>query len=614
MNKLIFTYFLVIAGFVSFSQNIIKKVEPSNWWIGMNENKLQLLIYGTNIAALKAVSENNDFKITNQHITENPNYLFLDIEISNDAKAAKYEIKFLNDKKVKAKYLYELKERNSVSKNRIGFDNSDAIYLLMPDRFANGNIANDNIKGMPDSLNRKDKDARHGGDIQGIVNNIDYIKNLGMTAIWVCPLLENNMPKYSYHGYATTDFYKVDPRYGTNEEYKNMITQCHQKGMKVIMDMIFNHCGLNHWWINDLPSKDWIHQFEKFTRTNYRSETIMDPYASDFDKKLFSDAWFDTSMPDLNQKNPFLANYLIQNSIWWIEYSGIDGIRMDTYPYSDQNFMKNWMHRINTEYPFFNVVGETWLQRESHTAWFQTDSYPNKKENTNLKYVTDFPLQSAMINAFNENDGWSEGLARLYYVLAQDFMYSDAFKTITFADNHDVSRYFSSINEDLDEWKMAMGFMLTTRGIPMIFYGTEILMTGTKDQGDGFIRKDFPGGWKDDKINAFSKEGRTDKENTAFDYLQKLLHYRQNHKALHNGKLTHYFPTDGTYVYFRNTENENIMIIMNNNSKDINLDLTRYQESIKNAKSGIDIITNKEIIFDNTLNINKKSILILELK
>jgi glycosidase len=422
------------------------------------------------------------------------------------------------------------------------------------------------------------------------------------------------MPKYSYHGYATTDFYKVDPRYGSNEEYKNLIELSHNKGMKVIMDMIFNHCGLNHWWIKDLPSKDWIHQFEKFTRTNYRSETIMDPYASNIDKKLFSDAWFDTSMPDLNQKNPFLANYLIQNSIWWIEYSGIDGIRMDTYPYSDQNFMKNWMHRINTEYPEFNVVGETWLQKESHTAWFQTDAFPNKKDNTNLKYVTDFPLQSAMINAFNENEGWSEGLARLYYVLAQDFLYADASKTITFADNHDLSRYFSSINQDLDEWKMAMGFMLTTRGIPMIFYGTEILMTGTKDQGDGFIRKDFPGGWKGDLTDAFNKEGRTDIQNQAFDYLQKLLIYRQNHKALHNGKLTHYFPTDGTYVYFRTNENENLMIIMNNNNLDINLDLARYQESIKNSKSGIDIISNKVISIDKSLIINKKSILILELK
>lgn len=596
------------------SQNIINRVEPANWWVGMTENYLQIMVYGKDIANYKATIENSNLEIVKQNKLESPNYLFIDLLINPNATEGKYEIKFSLNNKHKTSYFYELKQRTSDSKSRMGFNNSDAIYLLMPDRFANGNPQNDNIKGMPDLINRKDPDARHGGDIAGIAKNLDYLSNLGLTAVWISPLLENNMPKYSYHGYATTDFYKVDSRYGSNEEYKNLISICHQKGLKVIMDMIFNHCGSEHWWMKDLPSNDWIHQYQKFTRTNYRSETIMDPYASTFDKKLFSDAWFDTSMPDLNQQNPYLANYLIQNSIWWIEFSGINGIRMDTYPYSDQDFMSKWMERINNEYPNFNVVGETWLQRESHTAWFQANAYPNLKKTSNLKYVTDFPLQSALTAAFNENDGWSEGLARLYYVLSQDFLYPDPQKTVIFADNHDVSRYYSSINNDFEKWKMAMAYLTTTRGVPMIFYGTEILMDGNKNQGDGKLRSDFPGGWEDDKINAFTKEGRNDIENQAFNYLQKLLTFRKSHAALHNGKLKHYFPTDGTYLYFRFNENENYMIVMNNNNKDVTIELDRYAESIKNATIAIDIINNKEIPLGKTITLTKKSVLILDLK
>ncbi|MFZ4412557.1 MAG: glycoside hydrolase family 13 protein [Bacteroidales bacterium] len=598
---------------IADAQNIIR-VEPCNWWTGMVDNRLQLMVYGTDISNFKASIQDTNLKIVRQTSAESPNFLFLDLIINTSAQAGKYEIKFLLKNKYKTSYFYELKQRDASSAKREGFSNADAIYLLMPDRFANGNPKNDNIKGMPDICNRQDPDARHGGDISGISMHLDYLKDLGTTAIWISPLLENNMKKYSYHGYATTDFYKVDARFGSNEEYKNLINTCHQKGLKVIMDMIFNHCGLEHWWIKDLPFLDWIHQFPVFTRSNYRSETLMDPYASKIDKNLMSDGWFDTSMPDLNQKNPYLATYLIQNSIWWIEYSGINGIRMDTYPYSDQTFMSVWMERINTEYPNFNVVGETWLQRESHTAWFQNGAFPDLKKHSNLKSVTDFPMQSALTNAFNENDGWSEGLARFYYVLAQDFMYPDPQNIVIFADNHDVSRYFSSINQDFEKWKMAMAFLTTSRGIPMIYYGTEILMTGRKDEGDGKIRKDFPGGWIEDTKNAFFKEGRTELQGEAYKYLQNLLKFRKDHGALQDGKLIHYFPTDGVYVYFRFNEFENIMVVMNNNTKNVKIDLERFQESIKNAKTGIDIINHTEINLEKTFTLNKKSVLILDLK
>ncbi|MFZ4412780.1 MAG: glycoside hydrolase family 13 protein [Bacteroidales bacterium] len=617
MKKLHLSILISIFYFVTFysnAQTIIRRVEPSNWWTGMADNKLQLLIYGVGISSYQASIKDTNLKIISQNKLESPNYLFIDLEINLTMPPGKFEIKLSLNNQFKTSFFYELKQREVGSANRLGFSNADAIYLLMPDRFANGNPKNDNITGMPDIFNRNDPDARHGGDISGITHHLDYIKDLGTTAIWISPVLENNMKKYSYHGYATTDFYKVDARFGSNEEYKNLIQVSHQKGLKVIMDMIFNHCGLDHWWIKDLPSQDWIHQFSKFTRSNYRSETLMDPYASTIDKTLMSDGWFDTSMPDLNQKNPYLATYLIQNSIWWIEYSGINGIRMDTYPYSDQVFMSKWMESINREYPNFNVVGETWLQRESHTAWFQAGAYSNSKKTSNLKCVTDFPMQSALCSAFNENDGWSEGLARFYYVLAQDFLYPNPQNIVIFADNHDVSRYFSSINQDFEKWKMAMAFLTTCRGIPMIYYGTEILMAGRKDQGDGKIREDFPGGWVEDHQNAFNKEGRTAIQNQAIDYLQVLLNFRKKHPALQNGKLKHYFPTDGTYVYFRYNENENIMVVMNNNNKAITLDLERFQESLNNSKTALDIINQKEIKITKSLTINKKSVLILDLK
>jgi glycosidase len=414
-------------------------------------------------------------------------------------------------------------EREEGASERKGFDKTDVVYLIMPDRFANGDPSNDDMPGMLEKADRNNTDGRHGGDIKGISSHLDYIADLGVSAIWMNPLLENNNPEYSYHGYAITDFYNVDARFGTNEDYVNLVKSSHEKGLKVIMDMVFNHASIYNWLIEDLPSEDWIHQFSEYTRSNFRGSTIMDPHASDYDREKFLTGWFDHHMADLNQKNKLFANYLIQNSVWWIEYSGIDGIRIDTQPYSCKEFVTEWSSRVFQEYPEFNVVGEAWQQKESITAYFQKDAPNRDGYNSGIPSVTDFPMYFAMSKAFNERDGWTEGLAQIYYVLAQDFLYAAPEENLIFCDNHDLDRIYSSLGKNFSKWEMAMATLMTMRGIPMIYYGTEILMTGNAGDGHGFIRKDFPGGWPDDKTDAFTKEGRSKQQNEAFSFLQNLF-------------------------------------------------------------------------------------------
>ncbi|MBE9466726.1 MAG: glycoside hydrolase family 13 protein [Bacteroidetes bacterium] len=608
--------FLLTFSHLSFSNNIsLERVEPMFWWAGMQNPDLQLLVHGENISQAEVSINYEGVKLKKVNKVENPNYLFLDIVVSKNAKPGIFEIKFKKNNKLVETYKYELRERNTKTDINKGFDASDAIYLLMPDRFFNGNPANDNIKLMPDKSDRKNPDGRHGGDIQGIINHVDYIENLGFTAVWMNPLLENNMPKYSYHGYAISDFYKIDKRLGTNSDYVNLVDSCHKHNLKVIMDMVFNHCGIESYFIKDLPMKDWIHQFPEFTRSNFHAPTVIDTHASDIDKDVMTNGWFDTNMADFNQKNKFLANYLIQNSIWWIEYSGIDGIRMDTYPYPDKDMMAEWTMRVFAEYPNFNIVGETWVQKVPFAAYWQKDSKISGNYNSMLPSLTDFPLYSAINKAFNEKEGWTEGMARLYYVLAQDFLYPNPNNLLVFVDNHDLDRAFSSLNKDIKKYKMAMAFLLTVRGIPQIYYGTEILMDGLSSQGHGFIRKDFPGGWKNDKVNAFTAKGRSALQNEAFDYLQNILTWRKNQAVISRGELKHFIPEDGVYVYFRYIENKTVMIILNNNEEaDKDLNTKRFAECMKDYKSGFDIISHKQI--DNLKNIKvaAKSAMIIELK
>ena len=606
---------LIALPFGSMAQKFnIDRVDPPLWWTSMKNSELQIMVYGENISFTKPIINYSGVKIKQVISVESPNYLFIDIEISPDAIAGEFIIEFFKGKKKVTEYNYKLESRNKTSDLYQGFDNSDIIYLLMPDRFANGNPDNDNMPGMLEQADRSNPNGRHGGDIQGIINNLDYIKDLGATSIWINPLLENNQPAYSYHGYAVTDLYKVDPRYGSNEEYRSLVKEAHRKGLKIIQDMIFNHLGTEYFWKEDLPTQDWYNQWPEFTRSNYRGGAVNDPYASNYDFNKMVGGWFDHSMADLNQKNELLANYLIQNSIWWIEYLGLDGIRQDTYPYPDKDFMAEWMRRVLEEYPDYNVVGEVWLSHPQAVAYWLENDMNADGYHSNLTNVFDFPLMYAISKAFNENEGWSTGNAQLYEVLSQDFVYSDPSKLVVFADNHDGDRLYSKLGEDMNKLKLAMAFMFTTRGTPQIYYGTEILMTGLEHQGHGFIREDFPGGWENDTIDAFTRQGRTAEQNEAFDFIKRILDYRKNSDALINGKLVHYIPEDGLYVYFRYTDNECVMVILNNTDEEKVLNMDRFSENIGNYSSGRSVLNRKSWETLNTITISAKSPLIIELK
>ncbi len=611
MKKQFIILAIVIISSSLFAQNIeLKRVEPANWWVGMENPNLQLLISGENISLTDVIIKSDKVELVKINKVENPNYLFLDLKINKNATAGEFEILFKKGRKTKGKYSYTL---NQKTKRQRGFSSADVIYLLMPDRFANGNPENDSHKDMLEKANRENHDGRHGGDIQGVIDNLDYIKELGMTAVWLNPTIENNNKDYSYHGYGITDFYKTDARFGTNEDYKKLADELHEKEMKLIMDMIFNHCGINHWWVGDYPTKDWTNSNPDF-RSNFRGSTIADPHASKSDEKQMVEGWFVTTMPDLNQNNKYLATYLIQNSIWWIEYADLDGIRMDTQPYPYKEFMAEWAKTVREEYPTITLLGETWLQKVPFTAYFQGDSPISGDYNSYLHSTTDFPLYYAIKDAFNEGEGWTSGLKKLYYILAQDFLYDDASRNVIFMDNHDLDRYYTSVGEDINKFKMGIAFLLTTRGIPMFYYGDEILTTGHEHKGHGHIRTDFPGGWASDKTNAFTKNGRTEEQNDIFDYITKLANWRQTNKAVTNGKLTHYIPENNTYIYFRHTENEAVMVILNNhNTENKTIDCERFNEILKDYKSGTEIITGNKIEL-NKIKIPKKSAMIIELK
>jgi glycosidase len=587
---------VIIFGFTFSlcSQNVsLEKVEPPFWWAGMNNPNLQLLVYGENISTTTPEIKYKGVKILDSRTLTNPNYLFIDLEIGTKTKPGSFTIEFKQGGTVQAEYSYELKARAAGSSQRKGFDQSDAVYLLFPDRFANGNPNNDSMEGMLEKADRSNPNGRHGGDIKGIIDNLDFVKDVGYTAIWFNPLLENNMPAYSYHGYAITDFYKVDARLGTNEDYKTLVDEMHRKDLKVIMDMIFNHCGSGHWFIKDLPSEDWIHQFPEFTRSNFRGGTVFDPYASAHDQKIFQEGWFDTTMPDLNQDNEFLLNYLIQNSIWWIEYVGLDGIRMDTYPYPFEDGMAEWAEWVLTEYPNFSMVGEVWLGNPSQVSAWQADAHVGSGYQSHLPYVFDFPMYDAFKPAFTEKPGWSNGILKMYDLLTQDYLYPNPENIVVFADNHDGDRLYSKLGENLDNFELAMTFLATTRGLPQVYYGTEILMTGLEHNGHGDIRKDFPGGWGSDEKNAFTGDGLTEDEQKALQFTKKLLNWRKDKTVVQFGNLKHFIPVDGMYVYFRYDESDTVMIILNTSDKEIVFDKDYYSEMVDGFKYGRNILSGK---------------------
>jgi len=609
------TLFLLLSFLTLNLSAQTERVEPAFWWIGMKNPQVQLLIHGTEICNRKVEIQYPGVKILKVNRACSPNYLFVTLEINQKTtKAGKFDILLKQPDKTDLSFTYELKNRRPNSAQREGFNSSDVIYLLMPDRFANGDPTNDNVDSQTDKADRNKLNSRHGGDLKGIQDHLDYIKELGATAIWCTPVQENNYSRSTYHGYAISDYYKIDPRFGTNDEYAGFVKASHEKGIKVIMDMVSNHCGIWAWWMNDLPFEDWIHQWPEFTRTNHKAGTIKDTHASNVDKKIFTDGWFSETMPDMNQQNTYFWTYYIQNSIWWIEYANLNGIRMDTYPYNDREAMAKWAKAITDEYPHFNIMGETWLYSSQDIAFWQKDAVNALKYNSNLPTIMDFILQKALSSCFNEHGKpWEDvGMNRLYNTVANDYLYADINNLLIFAENHDTQRYNYLLNNDLAKFKMSMSFLMTIRGIPQIYYGSEIGMSGNKDKGDGDVRHDFPGGWAGDSINAFTAKGRTSIQNEYFNFLSKLLNWRKSKTAIHTGLLTHYAPENDVYVYFRYNDTEKIMVILNNYETDQILKIDRYAESLENKTSGTDVMTGKTYDLKTNFTVPKESVLILE--
>src|SRR5260221_654811 len=616
--KKILTAIIAFAPLLASSQKQTQqnfdRVEPPTWWVGMKNKELQLLFYkhDITIADYEAVINYTGFTLKEKIKVEIPHYLFLKLQVNESAKAGSMPIQFTSGKKTFT-YSYELKNKSTLSNRAQGFNSSDVVYLIFPDRFANGDLKNDTLPGFYEGTHRDKGFSRHGGDLKGISDHLDYIKNLGMTAIWINPVLENNQKKSSYHGYAITDLYNVDGRFGNNEEYVALIEKSHQLGIKIIQDMVMNHIGDRHWIVKDPPEKNWIHQFPQYTSSNYRGGLITDPYKSKADSVKMVNGWFDTTMPDVNQSNPLFADYLIQNSLWWIEYAGIDGIRMDTYPYPDKYFMARWAKAMIDEYPKFNIVGEVWLNSITQVAYWEKGARNADGYESNLPSVTDFPFCFAVPRALNEDAGWESGLARLYDLLSQDYQYADANNNLTFLDNHDMTRFFRSVRNDLNKFKMGLSFLLTARGIPQIYYGTEALMDGDASVHPQ-VRMDFPGGWVGDQVDFFNEKNLSSDQQSAVQFMKKLLNWRKSKTVIHQGKLKHYIPQDNIYVYFRTLGNETVMVIMNGNTKEMKLITNRFAESMKGKATAKNIVTDESIQNLNEIAIPAMTTLILELE
>jgi len=570
-----------------------QRVEPPFWWVDMHHTELQIMVYGKDIAQTRVEIDQPGVVLKEVVAVENPNYLFIYLDLSG-AVPGSFPINFRSGRRVLYTYNFELRKREAGSRYRRGFDASDAIYLLMPDRFANGNTANDNVPGMLEGVDRANPNGRQGGDIQGIINQLNYFHEMGITALWLNPVTENNQPRYSYHGYAQTDFYRIDPRLGTNEDFKRLVDEAGKMGIRIVKDMIFNHIGDNHWWMHDLPTKDWINQWPEFTRTTYRMSSIVDPWAARSDYKRMVYGWFDYHMPDLNQRNRLLATYLKQNSVWWIEYSGIQGIRKDTQPYPDKEFMSAWGKYIMSEYPNFNIVGEAWSGNPAIISYFQGGKMNHDGYDSHIPSVFDFALYDAIGLAFEETEpGWSTGLMRLYDVQSLDFLYANPFNLVIFGDNHDTDRFFTRVGKDIRNLKMAITFLLTTRGIPQIYTGTELLKTAYEHHGHGIMRSPFPGGWPGDTLNAFTPQGRTEKQNLIHNYLRMHLNFRKNNPALHFGDLIQFVPENNVFVYFRIEGDNRIMVVINNNEAETHVNLSRFREGIGNAIQAKEFMTGK---------------------
>ncbi|MEL0647761.1 glycoside hydrolase family 13 protein [Pseudoalteromonas agarivorans] len=578
-------------------------VEPANWWVGMNKNTINIMMHEQNIANEQIkLAKYNGVKLNKVTRTDNPNYVFLNITVTDAAKAGM--LKF-NSSEASQSFEFPLLARDKNSAKRQGFTSNDTLYLINPDRFANGDEQNDTVPSMLEAVDPSTKGGRHGGDIQGVINALPYLNNLGVTQLWLTPVLENNMPDYSYHGYAITDFYKVDPRMGSNQLYKTLSVKAKEQGIGLVMDMVLNHFGSEHTWVKDKPTKGWINfngEFKKGKNANsHARQTIQDPHSSEYDKRQFNDGWFVESMPDLNQRQPLLSEYLIQNAIWWIEYADLSGIRVDTYSYSDKAFLSDWTKAIMQEYPNFNIVGEEWTSNPAIASYWQRGKNNQDGYTSSLPSVMDFSLQEAVIQALNEDESWNTGWVKVYESLANDFLYPDTNNIMVFADNHDMSRVYTELGQDVAKTKMAMTLFLTTRGIAQMYYGTEVLLDNTPSKDHGDIRIDFPGGFKGQTSNAFTGKGLTLQQKDMHKTISTLLNFRKNSTALDKGKLVHFTPQQGVYSYARISDGQTVLVFMNKNTKELTKNIEYMQEVIPKNTKALNLFTNKIQLLGNTV-------------
>ena len=608
----------------------VTRVEPLSWWTGM-KMPLQLLVQGKNISAADVrIEGGNGVSVAAVHKADSPNYVFVDVAIAEDAAPGLYYIVFQNGKTT-FKYPYEIAARKEGSAERTSFTTADMIYLIMPDRFANGDPSNDSVEGMPDKVDRNKPFGRHGGDIQGIINNLDYISELGATAIWCTPLLEDNLPVTTYHGYACTDYYHIDARFGDNDLFKEYVQKAHEKDIKIIMDIVPNHAGSGHWWMEDVPFKDWYHVFDTYTGSNIAFSTNMDPNASKQDLYIQESGWFDVSMVDMNLDNPYMLKYFQQWAIWWIEWADLDGFRVDTYPYNEKNPMSEWCAAVMNEYPNFNIVGECWTTSIPQLAYWQGDKANKDGFNSHLKSIMDFPLHDAMRAGINEdNPGWGEGMTRVYDILSHDFVYHDLSNMMIFPGNHDTARLGDVLRKNPNRVKIAMAMMATMRGYPQIFAGDELMFVSNnlKDAGDhGGLRVDFPGGWEGDEMDLFSAEGRAKAaKNTdgldvpqgqaadLFDYVSHLFQWRKAKDVIHNGKTMHFMTRDNTYGYFRYDDDDVVFVYINNSNVDKNVPWTYYKEISAGLKGGKNVVTGEPCDVSDATVVAPESVLIVEYK
>lgn len=589
----------------------IKRIEPPFWWADMKHSQLQIMVYGQRVSDLVPEMSCQGAQLVAANQVANPNYLFLDVELSSDLLPGGCEIKFQMPDGDSIVETYQFQQRRPGSAERVGFSSASVLYLITPDRFANGNPDNDTLPDMLEGLNRELPHGRHGGDIQGIIDHLDYIADMGFTHVWLNPVLENQQPSHSYHGYSTTDYYKVDPRFGSNALYRELSSRARNLGLGLVMDLIPNHNGSGHWWMDDLPMPDWVNH-GGYVQSSHVREPLLDPHAPESERGAFADGWFVRTMPDLNQTNRLLAQYLIQNAVWWVEFADLAGIRVDTWSYADKHFLSDWTERVMTEYPNFNIVGEEWIESPAMIAYWQRGTHRSDGYISHLPSLMDFPLALRLREALVADEMWNTGLVRVYRTLAEDFQYADSDSLLVFADNHDMRRIFTQVNGDIDLFRLAMVFVLTTRGIPQVYYGTEILMGDSDASSHGAIRADFPGGWREDPVNGFTGEGLSSDAAEAQKFMKRLLHWRRGASAVTNGKLTHYAPRDGTYVYFRHNDEQRVMVAINKSGEHRQLSTARFFEMLDGASEASDVLTGEAYPLGAEIEVPARGFLLLE--